>query len=59
MKIHVLISLFVAIATNITAVGLYYYPFLTEWILTYVSIASTIWFFVVVFVALFRKIKAF
>jgi hypothetical protein len=58
MKIQVIISLIVAIATNLTVVGLHYAQSPTEWILTIASIACMLWFFIVVFVALFKEIKA-
>lgn len=55
---QVLISAIIAAMANLIIVGLHINQNVTEWILTYVCIIGTIWFFVVVFTALFRKIKA-
>ena len=57
MKKSILISLFVAIAANLTVVGYHYAPTQTEWILVIASIASMTWFFIVVFIALFKEIR--
>lgn len=56
-RTQVLISLIVAIATNLTIVGYHYAQTPTEWVIAIVGIASMIWFFIVVFIALFKEIR--
>jgi hypothetical protein len=57
-RTQIFVSAAIAIPLNLIIVGWHYTPYWTNALCTYICIASTLWFFVVAYIALFAKIKA-